>query len=314
MCGLLGFLSGYAGKPRRSTFEAVVADTATRGKHAWGVAWVETRGKAEVIRHYKQAGDVRNHVELAWSMVRNATAFILHTRWATHGGTGNIDNHPHAVDGGWLVHNGVISNYRDIKAEVRGHMSDCDSETLCRLIEKNHGRLPDRVRDAVDATRGNLAIAALWKSPLCLIIARRGNPLSVGRMDDGLWFSSLGNGFNGLSVSDDTLIEYRYRGGLPMVYRKRALQPGHSVKKTGGHYDPSGRLISTPAPAYKPAKLKPMHDAYTAGMNRLPVTQVIRPNRITEDDDASSFFGIESDSQYDVGETDERYSDVRLEE
>lgn len=282
MCGVCGFMSGYAGKPDQATFETVVADTATRGNHAWGIAWVDDKNR---LRHYKQDGDVRNNMKRAWAMVRNAKAFILHTRWSTHG-KGNNNNHPHALDGGWLIHNGVVSNYEKLKREKQYWLvSECDTEIICRLADLATGRLPDRMKTAIDQTTGNLVIATLWHNPERLVLARRGNPLWVGRGDDGLWFSSYGRGIAyAAEVSHDTLLEYRYRAGLPMVYRKRALDATVNVSYSrGGSYDPSGRLITSSHMSGTDFR----HRGYEQeAVRRIPqlTTRVIRPNRVTDDE------------------------------
>jgi len=307
MCGILGFMSGYAGKASKETFMAVAADTATRGPQAWGVAWVDVKGR---LRCYKENGDIRNCLKRAWKLVENARVFILHTRWATHGEKNNLNNHPHYIDGGWLIHNGVVGNYQELAQRPDiGLLSDCDSEILCRLGEINPGRLPDRMKQAVDMTTGNLAIACLWHKPDTMVLARRGNPLHVGRDETGLWFSSNGVGFPSVAFKANTLIEYRYKGGLPMVYRKRQLAEGRVAQYHGfQRFDPSGRAIGREERVETAAAL---HDSLMSGTNwaGMPVlkkkknrnkyqhrqpqtnvaksytTTVIRPNRIVEEDE-----------------------------
>lgn len=281
MCGIMGFVSGFGGKPDRHTFEKVLADTVTRGTHAWGIAAVDRRG---VLHMYKRNGSALKDIDRVWEYAKESTAFILHTRWATHGEKNGLNNHPHSVDGGWLIHNGVVRNYQDLKAQTRGCISECDSEIICRLAEQAPGRLPDRMQAAINRTHGNLAIAALWRKPTCLVIARRGNPLSVGRMSDGLWFSSNGLGFASEPVRQDTLIEYRIKAGLAVAYRKRKLDPAGDYRR-GTMYDPSGRAIghtSSRDSIYQ----QQLRNHQPMLFNPPKPNPVIRPNRITEDDAA----------------------------
>lgn len=261
----------------KSTFMKVLDDTAIRGPQAWGVAWVDTKGR---LRCYKSPGDVRKVRNTAWELVKNAQAFIFHTRWATHGVLDNLNNHPHSVDGGWLIHNGVVGNYRELAQATPGIglISDCDSEIICRLAEQASGRLPDRMAAAIDQTTGNCAVAALWHKPETLVIAKRGNPLSVGRLDDGLWFSSTGVGIETAEpMKQNQLIEYRYKAGLPMVYRKRTLAEGRTARYgSGARFDPSGRVMSG----------TDFNRTQTSWQKKPEYrTTVIRPNRRTDDDD-----------------------------
>jgi hypothetical protein len=307
----MGFMAGYAAKANKARFMTILADTATRGSHAWGVAWLDPKGR---LRMYKENGDVGQCLERAWRIVKDARMFIFHTRWATHGAKDGLNNHPHSIDGGWLIHNGVVGNYRQLcQRDDIGLISQCDSEVICRLAEVSTGRLPDRMKDAIDQTTGNLAIAAIWHKPETLVIAKRGNPLSVGRDDCGLWFSSNGVGLETFQkVRDDRLLEYRYKVGLPMVYRKRDLQPYlRPLYSPSVRFDPSGVEITETTGAScqtdmfdRPRQLTGQNN-YVPGMvkgkrkknrnkyqhrqpNSQPYTStVIRPNRVASDEDKS---------------------------
>lgn len=252
MCGILGFFAdSQRGTPDQKTFEATAKETAVRGPQAWGLATIDGNG---IMRMYKAKGDVRHCLATAWAMVKRSRAFIMHCRWQTHGGLDNLNNHPHHIDGGWLIHNGQVKNYDRLKGTTSGLISACDSEVICRIAENTPGRLPDRLKGAIDATTGNLAIAALWRRPDVLVIARRGNPLSTSRLDDGLWFSSLGGGHQGESMPDDSLLEYRFRENRPGVYRRRKLESGKGVYS--GTFDHSGSII---APRHQGSLFREQH-------------------------------------------------------
>jgi len=301
MCGIMGFMAGYAAKANKARFMTILADTATRGSHAWGVAWLDPKGR---LRMYKENGDVSQCLERAWRIVKDARMFIFHTRWATHGAKDGLNNHPHSIDGGWLIHNGVVGNYRQLcQRDDIGLISQCDSEVICRLAEVSTGRLPDRMKDAIDQTTGNLAIAAIWHKPETLVIAKRGNPLSVGRDDCGLWFSSNGVGLETFQkVRDDRLLEYRYKVGLPMVYRKRDLQPylrplySPSVRTTTATcqtdmFDRPRQLTgqNNYVPGMVKGKKKKNRNKYQHRQpnNQSYTTTVIRPNRVASEEDKS---------------------------
>ena len=78
---------------------------------------------------------------------------LFHTRWATHGGVTEANAHPHSDCKGniWLVHNGIIENYKEIRENLEGEghkfQSDTDTEVIAHLIEKFfNGNLEEAVR------------------------------------------------------------------------------------------------------------------------------------------------------------------------
>lgn len=115
---------------------------------------------------------------------------ISHTRWATHGEPTEKNAHPHTDCGGnvWLVHNGIVENYREIKdtLEKRGHRfaSETDSEVLAHLIEehmKKNADLEQAVRISLREIRGTYGLAiAHTREPGKIIAARMGSPIVLG--------------------------------------------------------------------------------------------------------------------------------------
>jgi len=187
MCGIYGFVS-YDGKgPDVKRLEKIAAVTMERGEHAFGFAWLDWSGR---LKMYKRTGKIVDHLSLL-ALAHDARMFIGHCRWATHGDhRNNLNNHPHPADGGWIVHNGVIRDYRSI-AEVNDfHLTtDCDSEVIGHLIENGEGNYRERCAEASKAAKGNpFALLGLWNRPARLIALRAGNPLSVGECKDGKRF------------------------------------------------------------------------------------------------------------------------------
>jgi hypothetical protein len=96
-------------------------------------------------------------------------------------------------------------------------VTECDSESIGLLIE--HADEPGflgRVAEAVDLTDGPLAMLALWARPRRLIVARRGNPLHVGRSARGVYFGTLEAGLPGevRPVRDGAALEFNASGQL----------------------------------------------------------------------------------------------------
>ena len=117
---------------------------------------------------------------------------IAHTRWATTGAVTEVNAHPHfdCREDIFLVHNGIIENYREIKEklEKEGHKfrSQCDSEVLCHLIEKYfNGNLEEAVRKTLKEVRGAYGIAVISKKdPQKIVLAKLSSPLLLGIGED----------------------------------------------------------------------------------------------------------------------------------
>ena len=113
---------------------------------------------------------------------------IGHTRWATHGAPTTINAHPHANARVAIVHNGIIENFRDLRAELlaKGHKfeSETDSEVAVHLISDylDRGLKPeDAAQEAVRRLTGAYSLAMIFRGEESLLIgARKGSPLAVG--------------------------------------------------------------------------------------------------------------------------------------
>jgi glucosamine--fructose-6-phosphate aminotransferase (isomerizing) len=113
---------------------------------------------------------------------------IGHTRWATHGKPSELNAHPHATDKVAIVHNGIIENFRELRAELiaKGHKfeSETDSEVCAHLISQylDEGLPPEQAaKTAIKRLDGAYALAMIFKGEEGLLIgARMGSPLAVG--------------------------------------------------------------------------------------------------------------------------------------
>ena len=127
---------------------------------------------------------------------------IGHTRWATHGAPLQVNAHPHMDCSGQiaLVHNGIIENFAELKAELesRGHVfkSRTDTEVVAHLIEENLKKNPpmsftDAVLEAVKRIEGSYAIAVIsTREPDKIVCARHESPLVIGVNQDAAYFAS----------------------------------------------------------------------------------------------------------------------------
>ena len=194
MCGIVG----YTGK--NSALNPVVEGLRRleyRGYDSAGIALPTEIGKPLYIE--KRAGKLKN-LEEALAKTPNSTSGIGHTRWATHGGPTDTNAHPHLDNDGKLalIHNGIIENYVQLRAELekRGHKfkSETDTESVVHLLsdarKENNGDLAAAMRQVCKQLKGSFTLLAIHSdNPSHIVGARRNSPLVVG----------VGNGENFLA-------------------------------------------------------------------------------------------------------------------
>ena len=138
----------------------------------------------------KKAGKLANLESVLTPEFESAHGGIGHTRWATHGGPTDANAHPHLDNDGKLavIHNGIIENYVELRAELerRGHKyrSETDTESVAHLLSdefKKTGDLAEAMRRVCKELRGSFTLLALHSDqPERIIGARRNSPLVVG--------------------------------------------------------------------------------------------------------------------------------------
>ncbi|BCD68359.1 glutamine--fructose-6-phosphate transaminase (isomerizing) [Nitratiruptor sp. YY09-18] len=120
---------------------------------------------------------------------------IAHTRWATHGKPTELNAHPHFGEFSYVVHNGIIENYKELKESLDAKfVSQTDTEVIVHLFEKNIEELKDPLKAfkaTIDALKGAYAILLITKAaPDKIFFAKEGSPLIVGRNGDEIYFAS----------------------------------------------------------------------------------------------------------------------------
>ncbi len=160
-----------------------------RGYDSAGVALINKQAELNV---YKSKGKVKALEASCANSDRSGTAGIAHTRWATHGVPDTINAHPHMSKSGnlALVHNGIIENYKTLRAKLETEgfefHTQTDTEVLVQLIEYvqtlHDCELFEAVLLALQNVTGAYAIAILDKRhPDRLVAARKGSPLLLGK-------------------------------------------------------------------------------------------------------------------------------------
>ncbi|MBP9749259.1 MAG: glutamine--fructose-6-phosphate transaminase (isomerizing) [Candidatus Pacebacteria bacterium] len=141
---------------------------------------------------YKAVGPVQALADVVPGLLPG-TAGIGHTRWATHGAPSVTNAHPHSDAHGrvWLVHNGIIENYVELRDALiaRGHvfMSDTDTEVLAHCIGEEYdkvGNLALAATRTFSYVRGTYGVAVMCASePDTILAARMGSPIAIGVKD-----------------------------------------------------------------------------------------------------------------------------------
>ncbi len=193
MCGIIGYIGKQKAVP-------IVLDGLNqmeyRGYDSSGIAVLEGDGS---VKTEKAVGRIVNLEEKLLGNHLNGVVAVGHSRWATHGGVTEANAHPHSDCKGaiHLVHNGIVENYKELKAELikKGHTftSETDTEVLAHLIEearikKQELSIEDAVRFALKRVRGTYGLAIIDKrEPQKLIAARNFSPLLLG-IGEGEYF------------------------------------------------------------------------------------------------------------------------------
>ena len=180
MCGIVG----YVGK--RTAQDVLINGLKRleyRGYDSSGIATLDDDDNPHLARSVGKISDLE---QVIVEKPHTGHIGIGHTRWATHGGVTVSNAHPHNVGNIFLVHNGIIENYKDLKAKLGNYefKSDTDTEVLAALIDSNYRdgvSLKDAVAKSLKDVRGTYGIAVFSpKEPGTIIVARLGSPLIIG--------------------------------------------------------------------------------------------------------------------------------------
>lgn len=180
MCGIVG----YVGK---RTAQNVLLNGLKRleyrGYDSAGIATLDDNNNPHIARSVGKIAELEN---VLLAKPHDGHLGIGHTRWATHGGVTVANAHPHHVGNVYLVHNGIIENYKELKKGLSSYkfQSDTDTEVFAALIDsyyKDGVSLKDAVAKAAKKVRGTYGIAVFSPNePGSIVVARLGSPLIIG--------------------------------------------------------------------------------------------------------------------------------------
>jgi len=181
MCGIVGVVGREPAAPR--LLEAL-RRLEYRGYDSAGIATL-VNGH---IERRRAEGKLANLAAVLAANPLPGTTGIGHTRWATHGAPTERNAHPHGTSRVAVVHNGIIENHAELRAELeaRGQVfeTETDTETFARLVDQHliEGATPEAAAAAaLKRVHGAFALAMLFTGhPRKLICARQGAPLAIG--------------------------------------------------------------------------------------------------------------------------------------
>ncbi|OGH65670.1 MAG: glutamine--fructose-6-phosphate aminotransferase [Candidatus Magasanikbacteria bacterium RIFCSPHIGHO2_02_FULL_47_14] len=202
MCGIIGYIGEKQAAP---ILLQGLRKLEYRGYDSAGIVVCNPANPETQVTRFRSVGKIDTLENKVRGQEIVGTMGIAHTRWATHGGVTEENAHPHHDQSGkiFIVHNGIIENYREIK-EVLGnghtYVSQTDSEILAHLIGvhyeqmKKEGSCSDlrrAVEHALHHVRGTYGLVVMHTDyPDCLVAARMGSPLVIGVADGEQYIAS----------------------------------------------------------------------------------------------------------------------------
>ncbi len=186
MCGIVGYVGKH--KVKDILLEGL-KELEYRGYDSAGIAVLQE----ENFSFYKAVGKLDNLVQKTADFNPEGFAIgIGHTRWATHGKPTELNAHPHLGESSYVVHNGIIENYQEIKnrllADGVRFLSQTDTEVIVHLFEKYLKSEPtpfDAFKKTLAELEGAYAILLATKSlPDTIFFAKNGSPMILGLSEE----------------------------------------------------------------------------------------------------------------------------------
>ncbi|MCL5778329.1 glutamine--fructose-6-phosphate transaminase (isomerizing) [Limibaculum sp. FT325] len=219
MCGIIGILGQLEAAPR-------ILDALKRLEYrGYDSAGLTTLSNGKPIRR-RAVGKLSALRQLVAAEPAPGSAGIGHTRWATHGAPTVTNAHPHAAGPVHVVHNGIIENFRELRAELtaagRRFETETDTEVVAQMVAQlmAEGAEPfEAVSRTLDRVSGAFALAFLFENqPDLMIAARHGSPLAIGWGEDEMFVGS-----DALALSPMTAeITYLDEGDRAILHRSGA--------------------------------------------------------------------------------------------
>ena len=248
MCGIVGYIGN---KNAQDFLISGLKRLEYRGYDSAGIATIDEKSQTLL----RSKGKINNLEEKVSKNKREDHIGIGHTRWATHGEPSEINAHPHQAGDIYLVHNGIIENYKALKQKLeKSHKfaSDTDSEVLAALVNSFYqdGKYPlaNAVTQALKLVEGTYGIAVISKqNPNEIVVARSGSPLVIGVGKDETLIASdasalIGHTKKAIYLNDGEIatiqkdsIEIKTLKSQPVSAKVEDIQTDLSAIQKGGY-------------------------------------------------------------------------------
>jgi len=192
MCGIVGYIGA---KDKKEILIDGLKELEYRGYDSAGIAIVNS----ESLNSFKAVGKIVNLEEKAKSFSDSGFGVgIGHTRWATHGKPTELNAHPHLGKNSYVVHNGIIENYQELKKELQAKgvefLSQTDTEVIVHLFEMYNQELNnpfEAFKKTIERLDGAYATLLVTQNePDSIFFAKNGSPMLIAFDGDDVYFGS----------------------------------------------------------------------------------------------------------------------------
>lgn len=254
MCGIVGYVGL---KEKKEILLDGLKELEYRGYDSAGIAVIENKK----LSNFKAVGKLENLALKTKNYLSSGFGVAIgHTRWATHGKPTELNAHPHLGEKSFVVHNGIIENYQELKHKLQSSgvtfVSQTDTETIVHLFEyyqKQNMQPFEAFEKTVDELEGAYATLLISEvEPDTIFFAKNGSPMLVGFDDKDIYFAS----------SDTPII-----GKAKEVYYLNDGEYGYAKDGNIKLYDKNGEKTFTKQPLSKD-KFTAQKDGYRFFMEK----------------------------------------------
>ena len=192
MCGIVGYIGS---KEKKEILLDGLQELEYRGYDSAGIAIIE----GEKLSNFKAIGKLANLRDKTKSYESEGFGISIgHTRWATHGKPTELNAHPHLGAYSYVVHNGIIENYQELKEELQAEgvnfLSQTDTETIVHVFEKFNNEINDpfpAFQKTIEKLEGAYATLLISEAaPDTIFFAKNGSPMLIGFDGKEVYFAS----------------------------------------------------------------------------------------------------------------------------
>ncbi len=229
MCGIVGYLGK---KEKKEILLDGLSELEYRGYDSAGIAIIEDKK----LSNFKAVGKIANLREKTKNFSSDGFGIAIgHTRWATHGKPTELNAHPHLGEYSYVVHNGIIENYQELKKELQkegvNFLSQTDTEVIVHLFEKYYMQTQDSFdafKKTISRLEGAYAILLISKADTkTIFFAKNGSPMLLGFDKKDIYFASSDTPIIGKATQvyylEDGEYGYAQKGSVALFNRDKEV-------------------------------------------------------------------------------------------